>query len=62
MPLSKIQSISMDYARLAEAVLRNPTNRAILERLPALDLADAWLVSGAVFENRLEVDRRFRGR
>jgi hypothetical protein len=40
----------MDYARLVEAVLRNPTNRAILERLPALGLADAWLVSGAVFQ------------
>jgi hypothetical protein len=40
----------MDHARLVEAVLRNPTNRAILERLPALGLADAWLVSGAVFQ------------
>jgi hypothetical protein len=35
---------------LVEAVLCNPVNRAILERLPALGLADAWLVSGAVFQ------------
>jgi hypothetical protein len=49
-PLSKIQNVSMNHARLVEAVLRNPTNQAILERLPALGLADAWLVSGAVFQ------------
>jgi uncharacterized protein len=41
----------MDQTGLVEAVLRNPTNRAILERLPALGLADAWLVSGAVFQS-----------
>jgi len=40
----------VDHARLIEAVLRNPVNRAILERLPALGLADVWLVSGAVFQ------------
>jgi len=45
-----MESGSMDHARLVEAVLRNPTNRAIVERLPALGLADAWLVSGAVFQ------------
>jgi hypothetical protein len=33
-----------------EAVLRNPFNRAILERLPKLALPDAWLVSGALFQ------------
>lgn len=31
-------------------VLHNPINRTILERLPALDLPDAWLVSGALFQ------------
>jgi hypothetical protein len=35
---------------LVEAVLLNPVNRVILERLPALGLADGWLVSGAVFQ------------
>src|SRR5258708_5589000 len=30
--------------------LRNPINRTILERLPALALNDAWLVSGALFQ------------
>jgi uncharacterized protein len=45
-----MESVSMDHARLVAAVLRNPTNRTILERLPALGLADAWLVSGAVFQ------------
>jgi hypothetical protein len=40
----------MDEARLVEAVLRNPVNRAILERLPALGLPDPWLVSGAIFQ------------
>jgi hypothetical protein len=40
----------MDHAWLLEAVLCNPVNQAILERLPALGLADAWLVSGAVFQ------------
>ncbi len=31
--------------------LENPLNRAILERLPALGLADVWLVAGSVFES-----------
>jgi hypothetical protein len=31
-------------------VLQNPANRAILERLPALGLADAWLVAGCLFQ------------
>jgi len=44
------QKCPMDRASLLEAVLRNPVNRAILERVPALGLADAWLVSGAVFQ------------
>jgi hypothetical protein len=40
----------MDHASLIEAVLCNPVNRAILERLPALGLKDAWLVAGAVVQ------------
>jgi hypothetical protein len=32
------------------AALTNPINRIILERLPSLGLADAWLVSGALFQ------------
>ncbi|MEI9993152.1 MAG: nucleotidyltransferase family protein [Rhizomicrobium sp.] len=30
--------------------LGNPNNRTILERLPALDAPDCWLVSGALFQ------------
>jgi hypothetical protein len=30
--------------------LQNPHNRAILERLPSLKLADAWLVAGCLFQ------------
>ena len=30
--------------------LQNPFNRAILERLPALNLRDAWLVAGCLFQ------------
>ena len=30
--------------------LRNPNNAAILQRLPALDLPDAWLVAGCLFQ------------
>jgi hypothetical protein len=40
----------MDEDRLIETVLRNRANRIILKRLPALGLADAWLVSGSVFQ------------
>jgi uncharacterized protein len=32
------------------AVTRNPFNRAIIERLDALALPDAWLTSGALFQ------------
>jgi hypothetical protein len=45
----------LNQASLVEAVLSNPVNRAILERLPALGLADAWLVSGAVFQTAWNV-------
>ena len=38
-------------ARLfVEQALANPANRAILERLPALGLPDAWLVAGCLFQ------------
>ncbi len=33
-----------------ELTCANPVNRLILERLPALDLPDAWLVSGSLFQ------------
>jgi len=42
--------------RFIALALANPVNRAILARLPALGLADAWLVSGCLFQtvwNRL---------
>lgn len=32
------------------SVLTNPINRIILDRLPQLELSDAWLVSGALFQ------------
>ena len=40
----------MDEARFIEAVLCNPINRTIFERLSTLDLNDAWLVSGSLFQ------------
>jgi hypothetical protein len=40
----------MNRSELVEAARGNPSNRAILERLPALDAPDAWLVSGALFQ------------
>lgn len=40
----------MDERRFIELALTNRVNRAILERLPALDLPDAWLVSGSLFQ------------
>lgn len=40
----------MIRAEFLEAVRRNPFNRIVLERLPALALADCWLVSGALFQ------------
>jgi len=33
-----------------DLVLRNPTNRAILERAAALEVPDWWLTAGAVFQ------------
>jgi hypothetical protein len=37
-------------ARFVGDALQNPVNRAILERLPALGLPDAWLVAGCLFQ------------
>ena len=37
-------------ARFVAQALQNPHNRAILERLPALALPDAWLVAGCLFQ------------
>jgi uncharacterized protein len=37
-------------ARFVREALANPNNRAILERLPALELPDAWLVAGCLFQ------------
>jgi len=38
----------MTEAEFIATVLRNPINAAILQRLPSLGLADAWLVSGSL--------------
>jgi hypothetical protein len=36
--------------QLVDFALANPVNVAVLDRLAALDLPDAWLVSGCVFQ------------
>ncbi|MDZ7862791.1 nucleotidyltransferase family protein [Acidovorax sp.] len=36
--------------RFVSQALQNPHNAAILERLPLLDLPDAWLVAGCLFQ------------
>ena len=41
----------MNEARFIELALANEANRTILERLPDLDLPDAWLVSGSLFQS-----------
>ncbi|MGB5950045.1 MAG: nucleotidyltransferase family protein [Parvibaculum sp.] len=41
----------MDEAAFLDLALRNPVNREIAARLPALDLPDAWLVSGSLFQS-----------
>lgn len=40
----------MTEAEFFALVLRNPVNRAVLERLPSLGLTDTWLVSGSLFQ------------
>ena len=45
----------MTESEFIRAVLCNPINRTILERLPLLDLDDSWLVSGALFQTAWNV-------
>lgn len=40
----------MDESRFIALALSNEVNRTILDRLPALGLPDAWLVSGSLFQ------------
>ncbi|MEP0709272.1 MAG: nucleotidyltransferase family protein [Parvibaculum sp.] len=40
----------MDGSRFIELALTNEVNREILQRMPSLGLADAWLVSGSLFQ------------
>jgi hypothetical protein len=40
----------MTEAEFLETACRNESNKAILDRLPELDLNDAWLVSGSLFQ------------
>lgn len=40
----------MTEAEFLSAILRNPFNKAVLARLPALELPDCWLVSGSLFQ------------
>ena len=40
----------MKQQEFISAVMRNPANKKILERLPSLGLNDAWLVSGSIFQ------------
>ena len=47
---AKALAASPGAARFVGDVLQNPANRALLERLPALDLPDAWLVAGCLFQ------------
>lgn len=41
---------AVDEQRFIALALTNEANRNILERLPSLGLADAWLVSGCLFQ------------
>jgi hypothetical protein len=43
--------IAMTEAEFLEAAFANPVNCAILERLESVGCADAWLVSGALFQS-----------
>jgi hypothetical protein len=40
----------MSEAEFLSAILRNPCNAALLQRLPDLGLPDCWLVSGSLFQ------------
>lgn len=41
----------MTEAEFIDAAFTNPTNRKIVDRLGSLGCADAWLVSGALFQS-----------
>jgi len=45
----------MNQSQFVDAVLTNPVNRTVLERLPQLGVADCWLVSGALFQTAWNV-------
>jgi len=45
----------MDEEGLIEAVIRNRANQILPERLREFGLADAWLVSGSVFQTAWNV-------
>lgn len=49
-PIPGALHLMSDKTTFIADVLRNPVNRAIMERLPELGLNDAWLVSGALFQ------------
>lgn len=40
----------MNQDMFIATALENPATRAVLERLPALECSDAWLVAGAIFQ------------
>ena len=40
----------MDAAAFADIIRQNRANRALLERLPAIGLGDAWLAAGCLFQ------------
>ncbi|MCW8307242.1 nucleotidyltransferase family protein [Acidiphilium sp. PA] len=40
----------MDAAVFGDIIRRNTVNRALLERLPDISLADAWLTAGCLFQ------------
>jgi hypothetical protein len=45
----------MEAQRFVDLICANPINKIVLERLPALGLADAWLVSGSLFQTAWNV-------
>jgi len=53
--LCSLASEERTEAKFIAAVLRNPVNITILARLPQLEAADAWLVSGALFQTAWNV-------
>ena len=46
----RVMADSATPAQFIDDALRNSFNRSILERLPALQLPDAWLVAGCLFQ------------